>query len=252
MGLDGKVVLITGAGGGLGRAMALAFAQRGARVIVNDIQAERARGTAELATQVGPPALVDYSDVSNGDAVQALFARLGREIPPLQVLVNNVGIGRPGSLGSLTEAEWDHVMAVNLRSVFLCCREALQPMKRQRWGRIINISSMLAFHGGPFEISYATSKGAVNAMTKSLAREVARFGITVNAVCPALVETNLSREYVQDLGWFGEASRDLFRTLCPIPRDLQPQDVAELVVFLASEEAGYVNGQLLKLDGGAL
>jgi NAD(P)-dependent dehydrogenase (short-subunit alcohol dehydrogenase family) len=250
MGLDGKVILITGAGGGLGRAMALAFAQRGARVIVNDIQAERARGTAEFATQVGPPALVDYSDVSNSDAVQALFARLRREIPPLQVLVNNVGIGRPGSLGSLTEAEGPGEAAI-LRSVFALPRSP-RAQKRQRWGRIINISSMLAFHGGPFEISYATSKGAVNAMTKSLAREVARFGITVNAVCPALVETNLSREYVQDLGWFGEASRDLFRTLCPIPRDLQPQDVAELVVFLASEEAGYVNGQLLKLDGGAL
>jgi 3-oxoacyl-[acyl-carrier protein] reductase len=246
MRLDGKVAVVTGAGRGIGRAIADRLAAEGAALVVSDVdlpQAERA--VAELTAQ-GRRSLAVRADVSDLRQVQELFRKAADRFGRLDILVNNAGIIRRGSLEDHPDADWDLVLAVNLKGTYYCSREAARVMKQHGYGRIVNVSSVAGKVGDITSApSYGPSKGAVNALTKSLARELAPHGITVNAVAPHAIETEMSAE------WSEEKRRALLAQI-PVGRLGKPEEVAAAVAFLVSDEAGFITGEILDLNGGYL
>ncbi|MHA2281715.1 MAG: SDR family NAD(P)-dependent oxidoreductase [Promethearchaeota archaeon] len=250
MRLKDKVVLITGGGGDIGSAIAKTLAREEAIVAVNDIDFVKAETVAEKIKKEQGRSMAIQADVSKRDEVDDMFDIIENRFKRLDILVNNAGISIRSSLKFHMDEDWEKVIHVNLYSVFYCSRSALKLMIKQKWGRIINISSMLSFYGDPFGISYAASKGAINSFTKSLAREAGRHGITVNAICPGLIDTEMSENYMRSAGRNARVLKEMWTHLRPIKRDLEPQDVANLALFLASEESSFVNGQLHHLDGG--
>jgi len=250
MKLKNRIVLITGAGGDIGRVIATTLAGMNATVVVNDLHLAKAEEVSRKITESGGQSVALQADVSSVNEVNTMFENIVDRFGRLDILVNNAGIAIRSSLKFLTDEDWDKVIRVNLYSVFYCSRAALRLMIKQKWGRVINISSMLALTGGPFEISYAASKGAINSFTKSLAREAGRHGITVNAICPALIDTEMTYNYLKYAGRDAKAIKEMWAHVCPISRDVEPQDVANLALYLASNEASFISGQLLRLDGG--
>ncbi|HAF70567.1 MAG: 3-oxoacyl-[acyl-carrier-protein] reductase [Acetothermia bacterium 64_32] len=246
MKLTGKAALVTGAARGIGKAIALALAREGCDVVVSDIDEPLAKAVAREIEDMGQKALAVRTDVSKLEDVKALFKKTIEVFGRLDILVNNAGIIRRGSLEDHSDADWELVMAVNLRGTYYCSREAARIMKRQRSGRIINISSVAGKVGDITSApSYGPSKGAVNALTKSLARELAPFGVTVNAVAPHAIETEMSAE------WSEERRRAVISQI-PLGRMGKPEEVAAAVVFLASEEAAFITGEILDVNGGYL
>jgi len=242
--LAGKVALITGAARGIGRATALVFAREGARVAVNY---QRQAGAAEeVVAQIaagGGEAFAIQGDVSvaedAGRLVEAVVARWGR----LDVLVNNAGTTRDQLLLRMSEREWDEVMNVNLRGAFLVTRAALRPMTRQRWGRVINVTSVSGVMGNAGQTNYAASKAGLIGFTRSLAREMASRNITCNAVAPGLIPTDLTADLPPNV-------RTSVMQSIPLGRAGEAQEVAELISFLASDRAAYITGQVIHVDGG--
>ena len=209
--LDDRICLITGAGGSIGQCVAESFAREGAVVVVNDIDDHRAQTVVDRINADRGTALAVQADVSRGDQVKRLFSTVFSTYGKVDILVNNAGIAVHSSLKAHSEEEWDRVIDTNLKSVFLCCRAALHKMIRMRKGRIINISSMTGISGAQYLASYAASKGAINALTKSLAREVGEFGITVNSICPGLIDTEMSSSYLARASKeYAEATRVLW------------------------------------------
>lgn len=251
--LTNKITLVTGSAGGLGYAMAERFLEEGAHVIINDLDAERAhaagaalrerRITAEQEVMVLP------GDVADSRKVTEIFAAVASAFSRLDVLVNNAGIVIRSPLKFHNDDDWHRVLHVNLDSVFLCSRAAIKLMLPRQWGRIINISSTLGVVGGAREIAYATSKAGIIGFTKSLAREVGRRSICVNAICPSLADTNLTHGYFDGIGADQRTVAAVLAHLAAMPRPMNALDVAHLAVFLASDESAYVNGQALVLDG---
>lgn len=238
--------LVTGASRGIGRAAAIALAAAGARVAVNFARsAAEASATVDTIRAAGGTAEALQADVADGEAVQAMFAQLKRLWGGIDILVNNAAVARDGYLMMLSESAWDEVMAANLRGPFLCTRHALRSMIRGHWGRIINVVSPAGLLGKDGAANYAASKGGLLSLGKSLAREVARFGITVNAVCPGLIATDM-------VAALPDTQRRRYLEQIPLQRFGAPEEVGAAIAFLASEPAAYITGSTLTVDGGLM
>ena len=238
---------MTGGSRGIGRATAEAFARAGAAVAFNysrvEDEAEAREALAALGA-AGAGAHASRADVADAEAVARLFSEIKESFGgPPDVLVNNAALTHDGPLMLMAEEAWDRVLGTNLRGAYLCCRAALRGMIAARSGRIVNLVSPAAFLGHEGASSYAASKGGLVALTKSLAREVARFGITVNAVCPGLVDTPM-------LDTLPAHVRGEMLAQIPLGRTAQPEEIADAVVFLTSAAASYITGAMLAVDGG--
>src|SRR3712207_5330000 len=240
----GRVAIVTGGGRGLGRAIASRLAAEGAKLAIsyrsNDPAAEQ---TAEMVREAGAECALFKGDVSSPGEVEVLFKGVGDAFGRVDILVNNAGITRDNLIMRMKEEEFDEVLRTNLKGTYLCTRAALRPMVRARWGRIVNVSSVVGLVGNAGQANYAASKAGIIGFTKSVAREVAQRGITVNAVAPGYVETELT-------GSLPENVKEQIREQVPAGRFGEPEEVAEVVAFLAAEEAGYVTGQTVAVDGG--
>lgn len=245
--LSGKVALVTGAARGIGRAVARALAARGAAVVVNDLdQAAVDPVAAELKAQ-GASAVALAADVTSASAVQQLVRQILAHFHGLHILVNCAGCLRPTPVDQISEKEWDWVVAVNLKGTFLCSQAALAPMRQARWGRIVVISSTAGKNvstiGGAH---YTAAKAGVLGLTRHMAKETAAAGITVNAICPGLIDTDMVRSTI-DPQRIAEYARGF-----PIARLGSPEEVAELAAFLCSDRAAYITGASLDINGGDL
>jgi 3-oxoacyl-[acyl-carrier protein] reductase len=246
VGFDGRATLITGAGRGIGRAIALAFAREGADVAVVDVDRARAEEIAHEIQLLGGKAIALSADVSDREAVHQLVSEALSMFGRIDILVNNAGIIRRGSFLEHDPQQWDAVLAVNIGGTYNCVRAVLPGMMAQRRGKIINVSSVAGRMGDITSApSYGTSKGAINTFTKSLARELAPFGINVNAVAPHAIDTEMSQE------WTEERRRQIVEDI-PLGRLGRPEDVAEAVTFLASDGAAFITGHVLDVNGGYL
>jgi len=238
------VILVTGASRGIGRAIALEFARGGACVAINFRQnAAAADSVAAEIAQLGGEAILVPGDVADGATVAKVFDQVVGRWGRLDVLVNNAGIVRDTLLLRMSEDDWDKVLGTNLRSAFLCTRAALRLLLRQRSGRIINISSISGLRGNAGQANYSASKAALIGFTKTVAREAASRGVTVNAVAPGLIETDI-------VSGMPEKAREALVQQIPLGRLGTAEEVASLVGFLASDKAGYITGQTFVIDGG--
>jgi len=241
--LEGKKAVVTGAAQGIGQAVAECLAEAGADVVVVDLDAEQCRDTVQLVTRHRRQGLAVSANVGQWDAVTGMVDRVLQEWGRVDVLVNNAGITRDGLIMRMKEDDWNAVLQVNLTGTFYCMKAVLGPMARQRYGRIINMASIVGATGNAGQANYAASKAAVIGLTKSIAREYASRKITVNAVAPGFVDTAMTRALSQD-------ARDALARQIPLGRFGQPADVAGAVRFLASDAAGYITGQVLHVNGG--
>ena len=241
---SGRVAIVTGGGRGLGRAIASRLAAEGADLAIsyrsNDSAAEE---TAERVREAGVRCELFKGDVASPGDVEALFKGVSDAFGRTDILINNAGITRDNLMMRMKEEEFDEVLRTNLKGTYLCTRAALRPMVRARWGRIVNVSSVVGLVGNAGQANYAASKAGIIGFTKSVAREVAQRGITVNAVAPGYVETELT-------GSLPEKVKDQIRAQVPAGRFGEPEEVAVVVAFLAGEAAGYVSGQTIAVDGG--
>jgi 3-oxoacyl-[acyl-carrier protein] reductase len=245
--LQGKTAIVTGAGRGIGRAVALALAQCGAHVVVVDINPENAHRVAEEICAGGGSAVAVLADVTDRLQVDGIVATATQVFGRVDILVNNAGIVLKSSLLETSLDEWERLMAVNVRSVFLCCKAVFPAMMAQRSGKIVNIASVAGKRGGGImgNSSYAASKGAVIAFTKGIAREGAPHGINVNAVTPGFTDTEMTR------GLDREKTEAIMKSV-PLGRAAQPEDIAKAVCFLVSDNAAFITGEIMDVDGGLM
>jgi 3-oxoacyl-[acyl-carrier protein] reductase len=242
--MEGRVALVTGGGRGIGRAIAVRLAREGAKVAIsyrsND---EAAEETLRLVREAGAECVAIKGDVAEAADVEALVKGVGETFGPVEVLVNNAGTTRDNILMRMKEAEFDEVLATNLKGAYLCTRAVLRGMVRARWGRIVNISSVVGLLGNAGQANYAASKAGIIGFTKSTAREVANRGITANVVAPGYVETELT-------GVLPESVKEQILGQVPASRFGEPEEIAEAVAFLAGDGAAYITGQTIAVDGG--
>jgi 3-oxoacyl-[acyl-carrier protein] reductase len=243
MDFTGQVAMVTGGARGIGRAIAEGLARRGAHVVVADINADEACETASVLTSFGVKAMGMRLDVSNSEEVKKIFGEIRKEFSRIDILVNNAGITRDGLVLRMKEEDWDSVIAVNLKSVFLCSKEAIKDMSQQRYGRIVSISSVAAFMGNPGQANYGASKAGIVGLTKTLAKEYASRGVTVNAVAPGFIQTVMT-----DI--LPEKVKEEVRKQVPLARFGTVEDVAHAVIFLASPDSGYITGHVIHVNGG--
>ncbi len=244
--LDNKISIVTGAARGLGRSIALDLARREADIVVCDVNLEGTEAVAAEVRYLGRRALSLKVDVSKASDVSRMVDRVMKEFGRIDILVNNAGICQVAPIEEITEEDWDRVMTVNLKGVFLCSKAVMGVMKRQRSGRIVNMGSVAGKLGGiSTAANYSVSKAGVICFTKALAREMAPYGVTVNAVAPGVITTDMTLGITK--GDFSNYLRNI-----PLGTIGSPEDIAYAVAFLASEEARYITGEILDVNGGQL
>lgn len=243
MDLKGQVAVITGGARGIGKTIAEALARKGVNIVIADISSEQAQGTATEMEKLGVKATGAGLDASKSEEVFKVFGEIAKDYGKIDILVNNAGITRDGLIMRMKEEDWDAVININLKSVFLCSKEAVKVMAKQRYGRIINISSVVAFMGNPGQANYSASKAGIVGLTKTTAKEYASRGITANAVAPGFITTAMTDALPENV------KEDMKRAI-PLGRFGTTDDVANAVVFLASPEAGYITGQVIHVNGG--
>ncbi len=242
--LKGKVALVTGASRGIGRTVALELARGGAAVVVNYAgNREKAEETAAEVKKLGAEAVTVRSNVTSETDVQAMIKMATETFGRLDIVVNNAGITRDALLVRMKETDWDAVLATNLKGVFLVTKAALRPMMRQRSGRVVNIASVVGILGNAGQANYVAAKAGVIGLTKATAREVASRGITVNAVAPGFITTEMTEK-------LPEAIKKRMKEEIPLKRLGTPEDVARVVRFLVDDDSRYMTGQILSVDGG--
>jgi 3-oxoacyl-[acyl-carrier protein] reductase len=242
--LSGRSALVTGAGRGIGRAIALELARHGAQVAINYSRSSaEAEALAQEITAFGGTALAVQFDVSNEEQVEKGFATIAERFGGLQILVNNAGVAVDGLLLRTKLSDWDRTIGINLSGAFLCSRSAVRPMMKAKWGRIINLSSIIGEMGNAGQAAYSASKSGLFGLTKSLAKELGSRNITVNAVAPGFIETDMTQ------GMSAE-QREAMLNEIPLGRLGTVEDVAGTILFLCSNSAGYITGEILAVNGG--
>ncbi|MGO9612664.1 MAG: 3-oxoacyl-[acyl-carrier-protein] reductase [Dissulfurispiraceae bacterium] len=241
--MNGQTAIITGGGRGIGKAIAESLANRGVNIVVVDVNIDVANQTASELMALGVKSIAIKADVANQTDVKGIFESAAKEFNKIEILVNNAGITRDGLLLRMKEEDWDLVMNVNLKGTFLCLREGVKAMSKQRYGRIINISSIVAFMGNPGQANYSASKAGIIGLTKTTAKEYASRGITVNAVAPGFITTAMTDSLPENV------KQEMLRAI-PMNKFGTIEDVAQAVLFLASPQSGYVTGQVLHVNGG--
>ncbi len=244
MDFEGKTAVVTGASRGIGRAIALELGSRGAAVIVNyNRSKEAAEEVAAAIEEAGSKAVPFAADVSDTEAAKELIQFAQDEFEQLHILVNNAGITRDGLIMTMSEADWDDVIRINLKSTFNCSKAAIRHMLRKRYGRIINITSVAGQMGNAGQTNYAASKAGQIGFTKSLAREVASRNVTVNGVAAGYIDTEIWDSVPKDM-------QSSVMDMIPLGRKGEPEEIAKAVAYLASDDAAYVTGHILTVDGG--
>ena len=244
MQLDGKVALVTGASRGIGRSIALMLAARGADIVINYAgNTEAAEKTKAEVEALGRKAMVIKADVGDTAACEAMVAEVVKEMGKIDILVNNAGITRDGLLMRMKEADWDAVLTTNLKSVYNCTKAVIKYMMKARSGRIVSISSVVGAMGNAGQSNYAAAKAGIMGFTKAVAKEVASRGITVNAVAPGFIATDMTAV-------LPEKVVESLKAAIPMGRLGAPEDIAKAVAFLVSEDAAYITGQTLHVNGG--
>ena len=244
MSLAGKVAVVTGCSRGIGRAICLQFAEKGAKVVINYVsRSEAAEETKAQVEAMGGECVVVKFDVSKTSEVQEAFKAITAECGRIDILVCNAGVTRDGLLATMKEEAWDQVMAVNLKGAFNCIKAGCRPMMKQRWGRIVIITSVVGFAGNAGQANYSAAKAGLVGLTRSSAREFASRGITVNCVAPGYIDTDMTSE-------LPEAVKEKILSEIPLGILGEPEDIAKAVTYLASDDARYVTGQAIHVNGG--
>lgn len=246
MKLKDRVAIITGAARGIGKAIALTFIREGAKVALVDIDQKQLEALKnEIEKREGESVNISC-DITKSPEVQAMVSQVKRAFGRIDILVNNAGIIRRGTIETVTEEDWDRVIAVNLKGTFNCCKATFETMKQQRYGKIVSISSISGKLGDITSApGYGPSKAGIDALSKTLAKQLAPYGINVNVVSPHAIETEMSAQ------WSEERRKEIIASI-PLGRLGKPEDVAEAVLFLASDEASFITGEILDVNGGAL
>ena len=243
MRLDGRVALITGAARGIGKAVALTMADRGADIILNDVTVDSLKDVMDAIKSKGRRAWAFAANVADREAVRDMVARACQATSRIDILVNNAGITRDAVLLKMTEAQWDEVIAVNLKGVFNCSQAVAEVMVNNNYGRIITISSIAGQMGNIGQANYSATKAGVIGLTKTLAKELARYSITANAIAPGVIDT----EMIQTIP---DKVKEFFLKQIPAGRFGRPEEIGFLAAFLASDEAAYITGQVIACNGG--
>jgi 3-oxoacyl-[acyl-carrier protein] reductase len=245
MNLNDRVAVVTGSARGIGREIALKLAENGANVVVNDIEAaaESLENVVQEIKALGRKSLAVTADVSSAADVTRMIETVINDFGKIDILVNNAGVTRDNLLMKMTDEEWDTVLSIDLKSAFLCTRAAIRHMLRQRSGRIISIASVVGMKGNAGQANYASAKAGIIGFTKSIAKEVGSRSITVNSIAPGYIQTKMTEQ-------LSEEQRQEMLKHIPLASLGTPRDVAEAVAFLASDEARYITGHVLNVDGG--
>lgn len=241
--LSGKVAIITGSARGIGKAIAFRLAQEGATIVISDIAGELAETTSKELQQSGATTIAIKADVTKLVEAEQLIQKTRDQLGQVDILVNNAGITKDNLLIRMSEAEWDAVINVNLKGTFNCLKAAAKVMMKQRFGKIINISSVVGLMGNFGQSNYAASKAGIIGLTKSAAKELAPRGINVNAIAPGFIETEMTDKLSDEI-------KEGFLKAIPLKRSGKPEEVASVVAFLAASDSNYITGQVILVDGG--